>query len=189
MTGVRLPEPDLSGKRLEVLKEAFPKATSVAVLWNEANPVHTAYFQKTDDVARTLNITLRPLKMQGPQDLELALETLRKQPPDALIVLPDPAFASQRAMIMSFAVENGLPAIYSFSRYVEEGGLMSNGPNYLDMFRQVAAVVHRILNGTKPSDLPIEEVRCLELVVNLNTARRIGATIPDSVLARATVIN
>jgi putative tryptophan/tyrosine transport system substrate-binding protein len=189
MTGVRLPEPELSGKRLEVLKEALPKATNVAVLWNEANPVHTVYFQKTYEVAQTLNITLRPLKVQRPQDLEPALETIRKQPPDALIVQPDPMLASQRAKIMSFAVEIRLPAIYSFSRYVEEGGLMSNGPNYPDMFRQVAALVHRILNGTKPSDLPPEEVRCFELVINLNTARRIGRTISDSVLARATVIN
>jgi putative ABC transport system substrate-binding protein len=189
MTGVRLPEPELSGKRLEVLKEALPKATNVAVLWNEANPVHTVYFQKTYEVAQTLNRTLRPLKVQGPQDLEPALETIRKQPPDALIVLPDPMLASQRAKIMSFAVENRMPAIYPFSRWVEEGGLMSNGPDYLDMFRQVAALVHRILNGTKPSDLPPEEVRCLELVVNLNTARRIDLTIPDSVLARAIVIN
>jgi putative ABC transport system substrate-binding protein len=181
VTGVRLSEPQLSGERLKVLKEAFPGIERVAALWNEANPVHTVYLQAMPGVA--------PIAVKDPADLDRALATLSKNLPDALIVLPDPGFASQRAKIMSFVLENKLAAIYSFSRYVEEGGLMSYGPNYVDMFRQAAALVNSILNGTKPSDLPPEEVRCFELVVNLNTARRIGRTISDSVLARAIVIN
>lgn len=191
VTGVRLPEPELSGKRLKVLKEAVPSVTRVAVLWNVANPVHKlSYLEEMKVVASTLGITLVPLPVGGPDELDSAFNALTMEPPDAaLIVCPDPMFHSQRPTIMSIAVRMGLPAMYSQRTYVEEGGLMAYGPNYPDMFRQAAALVNSILNGTDPSELDIEQVRSSELVINLNTARRIGCTISESVLARATVIN
>ncbi len=180
ITGVRLLEPESSGRRLEILKEAIPSIKRVAALWNSTNPVHTTYLKAMPGA--------EPVEVQGPEDLDRALGTLSKNLPDALIVCPDPAFASQRAKIMRFAVENRLPAIYSFSRYVEEGGLMSYGPNYVDMFRQAAALVNSILK--QPSQLPpIEQVRSSEIVINLSTARRIGCDISESVRAQATLIN
>jgi putative ABC transport system substrate-binding protein len=188
VTGVRLREPASSGERLEVLKEALPKAMNVAVLWNEDNPVHELYFNETARVAKTLQGNLLPFKVRGPEELDRAFDALTKERPDALIVPPDPGFASQRAKIMRFAVENRRPAIYPFSRWVEEGGLMSYGPNYLDMFRQAAALVNNILK--QPSQLPpIQQVRSSEIVINLSTARRIGCDISESVLARARLIN
>jgi putative tryptophan/tyrosine transport system substrate-binding protein len=139
-------------------------------------------------VASQLGITLEAIGVQGPAELEDALNTLKAKSPDALVVLPDPILAGQRAKIMRFAVENKVPAIYSFSRYVEEGGLMSYGPNYVDMFRQAAALVNSILK--QPSQLPsIEQVRSSEIVINLSTARRIGCDISESVRAQATLIN
>ena len=141
MTGV-LPEPGLSGDRLKVLKEALPSIKRVAALWNSDNPVHTIYLKAMPDA--------EPVGVQGPQDLDRALSVLSKNLPEALIVCPDPAFASQRTKIMSFALERKLPAIYSFSRYVEEGGLMSYGPNYTDMFRQAVVLVNSI-RATQPT--------------------------------------
>jgi putative tryptophan/tyrosine transport system substrate-binding protein len=188
MTGVRLLEPELSGKRLELLKEAIPSLKRVAVLVNLANPVHTLYLKEMKLAASAFGITLQFLEVRGPDELDRAFDALTKERPDALIVPPDPGFASQRAKIMRFAVENRRPAIYPFSRWVEEGGLMSYGPNYLDMFRQAAALVNNILK--QPSQLPpIQQVRSSEIVINLSTARRIGCDISESVLARARLIN
>ena len=179
VTGVRLREPKSSGERLRILKEAIPSINRVAALWNSDNPVHKTYLGAMPGV--------EPVEVQGPEDLDRALGTLSKNLPDALIVLPDPGFASQRAKIMRFAVENQLPAMYSFSRYVEEGGLMSYGPKYVDMFRQAAALVNSILKEHK---LPaIQEVSSSEIVINLSTARRIGCDISESVRAQATLIN
>jgi putative tryptophan/tyrosine transport system substrate-binding protein len=188
VTGVRLLEPASSGERLRKLKEAIPSIKRVAALWNQTNPVHQLYLQEIARVASQLGITLEPIGVQSPAELEDALNTLKAKSPDALVVLPDPMLAGQRAKIMRFAVENRVPAIYSFSRYVEEGGLMSYGPNYVDMFRQAAALVNSILR--QPSQLPpIEQVRSSEIVINLSTARRIGCDISESVRAQATLIN
>jgi len=177
ITGVRLPEPRLSGERLRFLKEAIPSVRRVAVLRNATNPVHESYFVEMQVVANALGIDLQPL---------VALDALAA---DALIVLPDPTSHSQRPKIMSFAIKKRLPAVYSQRSYVEEGGLMSYGPSYTEMFRQAANLVSKILNGTAPSQLPIQDVRSPERVINLNAAAQIGVTIPQSVLAVATVIN
>jgi putative ABC transport system substrate-binding protein len=180
VTGVRLQEPESSGERLRKLKEAIPSIKRVAALWNSGNPVHETYLAAMPGA--------EPVEVQGAEDLDRALGTLSENIPDALIVPPDPGFASQRAKIMRFAVENRRPAIYPFSRWVEEGGLMSYGPNYVAMFRQAAALVDSILK--QPSQLPpIQQVRSSEIVINLSTARRIGCDISKSVLAQARLIN
>jgi putative ABC transport system substrate-binding protein len=180
VTGVRLLEPESSGERLRILKEAIASVKTVAALWNSGNPVHKTYLAAMPGA--------EPVEVKGPEDLDRALGTLSENLPDALIVPPDPGFASQRAKIMRFAVENSRPAIYPFSRWVEEGGLMSYGPNYLAMFRQAAALVNSILK--QPGQLPpIQQVRSSEIVINLSTARRIGCDISKSVLAQARLIN
>jgi ABC-type uncharacterized transport system substrate-binding protein len=179
VTGVRLLEPDSSGKRLEILKKAFPEFKRVAALWNEANSVHTTYLGAMPGA--------EPVEVRGPDDLDRALGTLTKDPPDALIVCPDPMFHSQRPKIISFSIKQQLPAMYSQSSYVEEGGLMSYGPNYPVMFQQAADLVNRIL-ANKGIPEP-EPVRSSDLVINLKTAKAIGLAIPQSVREQAILID
>jgi putative tryptophan/tyrosine transport system substrate-binding protein len=185
MTGVRLLEPELSGKRLELLKEAIPSLKRVAVLVNLANPVHTLYLKEMKLAASAFGITLQFLEVRGPDELDRAFDALTKERPDALILLPDATFASQRPRIMSFSINNRLAVMYSFSRYVEEGGLMSYGPNYPDIFRRAATYVDKILKGSSPAEIPVEGPIRFELVVNLNTAKKIDLTIPPAVLRQA----
>ena len=185
MTGVRLLEPELSGKRLELLKDAIPSLKRVAVLVNLANPVHVLYLKEMKLAASAFGITLQFLEVRGPDELDRAFDALTKERPDALILLPDASFASQRPKIMSFAINNRLAVMYSFSRYVEEGGLMSYGPNYPDIFRRAATYVDKILKGSSPAEIPVEGPIRFELAVNLNTAKKIGLTIPPAVLRQA----
>jgi putative ABC transport system substrate-binding protein len=182
VTGVRLLEPASSGRRLEILKEAFPKATSVVVLMNQDNKVHESYWKETQVVASRLGITLGPLSVRDSQKLNDAFATL-KEGVNALIVFPDPRFHSERSEIIDFAARKELPAIYSQRSYVEAGGLMSYGPNYTDMFRQAAVLVNSILNAPERIP-PIEEVKSSELVINRSTANALGVEIPP----RAVVI-
>jgi ABC-type uncharacterized transport system substrate-binding protein len=175
MTGVRLLEPESSGTRLEILKEAIPSLRRVAVLRNANNPVHESYFLQMLVVAKKLGIELQPL---------FTLDTLDA---GGFIVLPDPDSHSGRSEIRSFAEAKKLPAMYSQSSYVEEGGLMSYGPNYPVMFQQAAALVNSILaTGNIPE---VEPVKSSDLVINLKTARAIGLAIPQSVRDRAKVID
>ena len=176
ITGVRLPEPGLSGERLRFLKQAIQSVKTVAVLRNPNNPVHQSYLVKMQEVAQQLNIDLQPHSFD-----ELAGA-------DALIVLPDPTSHSQRSKTMTFAIKKRLPAVYSQRSYVEEGGLMSYGPSYPAMFQQAAGLVSKILDGTAPSQLPIVETSP-ERVINLNAAAQIGVRISKEALAGATVIN
>jgi len=175
VTGVRLLEPESSRERLNILREVIPNLKTVAALWNEANPVHTTYLEQMGGV--------KDFKVQDPNDLDRALDAIRQQRPEALVVLPDLMFHSQRSRIITFAATNRLPAIYSQRSYVEEGGLMSYGPNYTDMFRQAAVLVNSILNAPERIP-PIEEVKSSELVINRSTANALGVKIPP----RAVVI-
>jgi putative ABC transport system substrate-binding protein len=185
MTGVRLIEPELSGKRLELLKEAFPTVKRVVVLVNLTNSVHTLYLKEMKLAASALEITLDSVEVQRPADFDHAFDALTKEHAGALVVLPDAMFYSQRPKITSLAVKNRLPAMYSFGGYVEEGGLMSYGPSYTDIFRRAATYVDKILKGTKPAELPVEQPMKFELVINLKAASQIGLTIPPNMLARA----
>src|SRR5262245_45112858 len=194
VTGVHLAEPALSVERLRKLTQAFDGVRTVAVLRNLANPVHQVYFQAMRDAAPGMGITTlqprdsTPLSIEHPgSELDGALDTLAQNRPDALVVLPDASFHSQRSKIMRRAIKERVPAMYSQRSYVEQGGLMSYGPNYTVMFQQAAGLVNRILDvGTIPSTEPVGS---LELVINVNTARRIGCHIHDSVLAEATLID
>jgi putative ABC transport system substrate-binding protein len=185
MTGVRLLEPELSGKRLEVLKDTIPGLKRVAALVNLANPVHTLYLKEMKLAASAMGIRLESLEVRGPDELDRAFDALAKERADALILLPDATFYSQRLKIVSFALKNRLAAIYSFSVYVEEGGLMSYGPNYPDIFRRAATYVDKILKGSNPADIPVEGPIRFELVINLNTAKKMGLAFPPAVLRQA----
>ena len=187
MTGVRLLEPESSGRRVEILKEAIPSIQRVAAFWNNTNPVHALYLEEMQVVANRLRITLVRIPVGGSPDLDRAFDALTKEGVDALVVLPDPDFHSERSRIMSFAEAKKLPAMYSQSSYVEEGGLMSYGPNYPVMFQQAAALVNSILaTGGIPD---VEAVRSSDLVINLKTAKAIGLAIPQSVRERAILID
>lgn len=170
ITGVHLLEPKSSGERLQILVDQGFK--TVAALWNGANPVHRSYLTAMPGV--------RAVEVRAPNDLDLALpELLQGQPrPDALIVCPDPMLHSQRARIISFAAKNRLPVMYSQRSFVEQGGLMSYGPNYTQMFAQAAALVNSILN--EPGRIPpAEPARSPELVIKGSTAKELGVKIPS----------
>ena len=186
VTGVRLAEPDSSGQRLGLLCEAVQEVKRVGALWNKANPVHPDYLAKMQLVANQLGITLEPIEVPD-FELEGALNTLALKDPDAFVVLPDPSFYKGRSQIMSFAEAKKLPAMYSQSSYVEEGGLMSYGPNYPAMFQQAAALVNSILATGKIPE--VEPVKSSDLVINLKTASAIGLAIPQSVRDRAILID
>jgi putative ABC transport system substrate-binding protein len=185
MTGVRLLEPELSGKRLEILKDAIPSLKRVATLVNLTNPVHTLYLKEMKLAASAMGVTIEPIEVKGPDELDRAFDGLTKGHVAALVVLPDATFYSQRQKVMSLSSKNQLAAMYSFSGYVEDGGLMSYGPSYPEIFRRAATYVDKILKGGNPAEIPVEGPIRFELVVNLSTAKKMGLTFPLAVLRQA----
>ncbi len=182
-TGLSLLSPELDGKRLELFKEAFPKATRVAFLRTPRGS--DTPFREAEAVARTLGLQLQSLGVKGTEDFKKAFETAKSGGAQGLAVPPSPFFYIHLAMIADLAAKNRLPAIYSDARYAEEGGLMSYGPNYDDLWRRAATYVDKILKGAKPADLPVEQPKKFEFIINLKAAKQIGLTIPPNVLARA----
>jgi putative ABC transport system substrate-binding protein len=185
VTGLTTVSPQLSGKRLALLKEAVPKVTRVAVLWNVANPVAALQLRETQVAARTLGLKLQSLEVRAPKDLDRAFAAMRKERVGALVVLPDLMFFDHQKRLADLVAKSRLPAIYEEREFAEAGGLMAYGPNYKDLFRRAATYVDKILKGTKPGDLPVEQPTKFELVINLKTAKALGLTIPPSVLLRA----
>ena len=183
-TGLSTLSPELGGKRLELFKETFPKATRVAFL-RSPSPIWDIPFRKAEAVARTLGVQLQSLEVKGPEDFKSAFETAKSRGAQGLTAPPSPIFGLHLAMIAELAAKNRLPAIYSDARYPETGGLMSYGPNFDDLWRRAAIYVDKILKGAKPADLPVEQPTKFELVINLKAAKQIGVTIPPNVLARA----
>src|SRR5262245_9532589 len=175
----------VGGKQLELLKEAFPSIQRVVVLWDSANAGNVAWFGEMKVAAPALRITLQPLEVQGPDDFERALSAIKAARTTALSVLVNALTNIYRSRIVDFAARRRMPAMYSDRVFVEVGGLMSYGPNAADLFRRAAIYVDKILKGTKPADLPVEQPMKFELVINLKTMKQIGLTIPPNVLARA----
>ena len=171
-------------KRLELLKEVVPSVSRVAVLWNPTNPANPVTLKETQAVAPALGMTLLSLEVKGADDIDRAFTVMRKERPGALIVFAG-VITSHARRIAELAVKSRLPAIYAVSDDVDAGGLMSYGTNFDDLFRRAAVYVDKILKGAKPGDLPVEQPKKFELVINLKTAKRIGLTIPPNVLARA----
>jgi putative tryptophan/tyrosine transport system substrate-binding protein len=185
ITGLIDISPELSTKRLELVKEAFPKVSRVVILLNSANPVMVLNFKEIERTARAMGLKPESLEMRNSDDLDSASIVPIRGQAAVLIVLQDSLVIANTKRIVEFAAKHRLPGMYFDSRWVETGGLMSYGPNYPDLFRRAAGYVDKILKGRKPSELPIEQPTKVELLVNLKTAKQIGVTIPPQVLARA----
>jgi putative tryptophan/tyrosine transport system substrate-binding protein len=185
LTGLTIIAPELSGKRLELLKEAVPRVSRVAILNNPANPVTSLILKETQGAAHALGLQLQSLEARNVKDFESAFEAATKAGVNALVVLVDSLFTGNRKRIVDLAAKNRLPAIYSWTEFVDAGGLMSYGPSFPDLFRRAATYVDKILKGAKPADLPVEQPMKFELIINLKSAKQIGLTIPPNVLARA----
>jgi putative ABC transport system substrate-binding protein len=185
ITGVTLYGAELAGKRLEVFKKAVPASARVAVLGNQKNPLSLIFWQQTQAAARPLGLDARLYEVQEPRDLPTTFDSVARDGADGVVVLSDALFNSVRQTIIALAAQHRLPAMYEASEFVEDGGLISYGPNIDDMTRLAAAYVDKILKGAKPGDLPIEQPTKFDLVINLKTARTLGLTIPPNLLAIA----
>ena len=185
VTGLSFMDPELAGKRLQLIKEVVPRISRAAVLWDAANPYPALVFKETQRVAQTLGIEVQSLEVRGPDDFASAFEAAKRQQPDALINVGDPLTMSFRKEITDFALANRLPAIYSLREYVEAGGLMSYGTSIADLVRRAVEYVDKILRGAQPGDLPVEQPTKFELLINLKTANALGLTLPPSVLGLA----
>jgi putative tryptophan/tyrosine transport system substrate-binding protein len=183
-TGLTFFAPELDGKRLELLKEAFPKVTRVAFLWRVPS-ARADLFKEAEAVAKTLGLQLQSVGVKGPDDFESAFKAARSGGADALLVISNPLSNTHRAQIVELAAKNRLPGIYPSTDFVEDGGLMSYGADILDNWRRAATYVDKILKGANPGDLRVEQPKKFEFVINLKAAKQIGVTIQPNVLARA----
>ena len=185
ITGLSNLAPELSGKRLEVLREVVPKLSRVAVLRTSTIPGSSELIRDLEPAAKAFKVQLQYLDVLDPKDIETAFRAASKGRADGVLTLGSGIIVSQRAQIVALAAKNRLPAIYHQGRFVEEGGLMYYGVNLLDLDRRAATYVDRILKGAKPGDLPVEQPTKYEFIINLKTAKQISLTIPQKVLARA----
>jgi len=186
VTGLSLtPSLSLSGKQLELLREAFPNLSQVAVLANPANPPTAGFLRETTLVARSLGVQLHVVEVRALEEFDGAFATIRNAHAHALLVIADPLMAYQRSRIVAFAASSRLPATYPYRSFADAGGLMSYGVKVHDLFRRAATYVDKILKGAKPGDLPVEQPTKFDLVINLKTAKTLGLTIPQSLLSRA----
>ena len=178
---------DLAGKRLELVKETLPKASRVAVLWYSASSIVAAkQFQETEIAARPLGMRIQSLEVRSSEDLDYAFQMANKQRAEGLIVVSfGGLLVNHQQRVVNLATNNRLPAMYTISQFVEAGGLMSYAPDGPDRVRRAASYVDKILKGTKPADLPVQQPMKFEFVINLKAAKQIGLTIPPNVLARA----
>ena len=185
VTGLSMMMADLSAKRLQLLKEAIPRLTRVAVLWNPDTPYHPKVIEELKAVAPSLSIELSFVSARTPEEIGPAFSAVSRAHAQALYVIEDAFFFTHRTTLLKLASKARLPVIYGERHFADEGGLMSYGPNFGDLFRRSAGYVDKILKGAKPGDLPIEQPTKFELVVNLKTAKALGITIPESILLRA----
>jgi len=185
LTGLSVFAPELSGKRLELLKETFPKITRVGFLWNAMSPSDSILLKETETAAQPLGLKIQSLEVRSVNDFDDAFAAALREGAQGLVTSPHPLLNANRARTLEFLTKNRLPAIFTNPETVVEGGLMSYSPDYVEHFRRVAIYVDKILKGAKPADLPVEQPTKFDLVINLKTAKQIGITIPPNVLARA----
>ena len=185
MTGQSILAPELSAKRLGLIKEIVVGTSTIAVVWNSSNPANQLQYRQIDETAPALGIRLIPLPVQKKEDIAVAVDAAAKQRADALLVLPDPVTGSHRSELIELVRRVRMPAMYGYREFPDAGGLISYGPNLRAMYRRTAVYVDRILKGAKPSELPVELPATFELVVNVRTAKALGLAIPQSVLLRA----
>jgi putative ABC transport system substrate-binding protein len=185
VTGLSTLTPEISGKRLELLKEVVPKLSRVAVLGTSTGATTALSLKEVQAVAGAFGVELQFVDVLGPKDIETAFRAAGKGRAEGVLVLTGPVINSQRKQIATLAVKSRLPAIFPFPEYVEAGGLMSYSANNVDLHRRAATYVDKILKGAKPVDLPVEQPTKFEFIINLKAAKQIGLTIPPNVLARA----
>ena len=177
--------PELIGKRLELLKEIVPRLSRVAVLWNPEDPISALSWKEIQLPARKLGVELHSLEVRNSSGLDKALEDATRARAGALAIMPNPVFVTNLKRIADFATKNRLPSIFHLGEFADAGGLVAYGVDRSDLFRRAATYVDKILKGAKPADLPIEQPMKFELVINAKTAKALGLTIPQSVLIRA----
>ena len=185
ITGLSTLAPEISGKQLELLKEIVPRLNRVAVIGTSTRQGTAQSLKELELAAGAFAVKVQYLDIPNPQDIETAFRAAGKERADALLVLQSPVFNAQREQIADLALKNRLPATYPRREFVEDGGLMSYGASISDLDRRAATYVDKILKGTKPADLPVEQPTKFEFIVNLRAAKQIGLTIPPNVLARA----
>jgi putative ABC transport system substrate-binding protein len=185
VTGLANLSYDLAAKRLELLKEAVPRASRVAVIWSKDSLDAVRWIKEMKAAASVMKIDLKPIEIKGTKDLDLVISTLKKQRQDGFIPLRDPHIVRELKLIVGLAAKHRLPAMYDDRAFTEAGGLMSYGTDLAHLDRRLAVYVDKILKGSKPSDLPVEQPMKFELLFNLKAAKQIGLTIPPNVLVRA----
>jgi len=185
VTGLTVIATDLAGKRLELIREAVPRATRVAVLWDGGRPANIAVLKEIEAAARAFGVQIQSLEVRAANDFEGAFRAATQERAGALIAPSGNLLYSRRLQIAALAIRSRLPSIYDDGEFVDAGGLMSYGASLLDLCRRAATYVDKILKGAKPADLPVEQPTKFELIINLKTAKQIGLTIPPNVLARA----
>jgi putative ABC transport system substrate-binding protein len=185
ITGLSTVSLELATKRLALLKEAFPRVSRVAVIWNVTDPVKRLDMLQTEVAAKTLGLTLLSVGVRGPDEFENTFADIRKERADVIVTLADELTVSRRDEIIQLAAPTRLPTVYEQRDFVDAGGLLSYGPSLSDLFRRAATYVDKILKGARPGDLPVGQPAKFELVVNASTARAIGMAIPRAVLQRA----
>jgi len=185
ITGLSTLAPELNGKQLELLKEVVPRLSRVAILGDSTIPGNVQALKEMESAAGALAVKILHLDIQTPKDLDSVFRAASKERADAVLVLTSPVFNPYRKETAGVAVKHRLPTIYSTPEFVEDGGLMSYSVSFTDLYRRAAYYVDKILKGANPADLPVEQPKKFELVINLKTAKQIGLTIPPSVLARA----
>jgi putative ABC transport system substrate-binding protein len=185
ITGLSLMNPELAGKRLELLKEAIGSLGRMAVLWNARDPVMTRIFSGIQTAAPVLGVTVQPLGVQEAKDIDSALATMTEDRPDALFMITDVLTSRHTRQVVEFAAQHQLPTMFQSRGPVAEGGLMFYGPSLTYAYRRAAYYVDRILKGVKPADLPVEQPMKFELVINLKTAKALGLIIPPTLLFQA----
>ena len=185
VTGLTVLPSDLSGKRVELLKETVPNAHRVATLWSSHDMLSTGNFKETQDAAKAFAMQLHSFELRQAEDIDKAFAKTPKNRVDAVLVIISPFVTLHSKRIVHLALKHRLPGMYPTRQFVEESGLMAYGPLISDLYYRAATYIDKILKGAKPADLPIEQPTKFELVVNLKTAKQIGLTIPPNVLARA----
>jgi len=185
VTGCSLHAAELEAKRLQLLKEVVPGLSRVAILFNPTNHYMPLALQSARKGAQMLHLSLAVHEVHDITTLDAAFVIVTKDRPDALMVPADTFLVSQRSRIAQFAIESKLPSVYTVREYIEAGGLIAYTPNFYELFRRAASYVDKILKGTKPGELPIEQPRTFHLFINLKTARALGLTVPPTLLARA----
>ena len=185
VTGLTVLSADLSGKRVELLTEAFPKTTRIAALQSPQDFEAGAGYKETQEAAKAFSLRLHPVEVQSANDFEPAFVQMNKARETALLVILSPMITFNSRRIVELALKYRLPGMYPTKQFAEEGGLMAYGPVIADLYRRAAIYVDKILKGANPAELPVEQPIKFELVINLQTAKQIGVTIPPSVLTRA----